>query len=145
MSHEIRTPLNGVLGMAQSLEADPLEPPQREKVAIILDSGNTLMALLNDVLDLSKIEAGKLEISCTDDDIIKAVRQIRRLFLPQAEEKGLGIDFRLRAGFPPLAALRPGARPAMRLQSPLQRDQVHRDRNGDHRTVGRGAGARLWR
>jgi signal transduction histidine kinase/NO-binding membrane sensor protein with MHYT domain/CheY-like chemotaxis protein len=100
MSHEIRTPLNGVLGMAQSLEADPLEPPQREKVAIILDSGNTLMAVLNDVLDLSKIEAGKVEISCTDDDIIKAVRQIRRLFLPQAEAKGFGIDFRCAPDFP---------------------------------------------
>lgn len=63
MSHEIRTPLNGVLGMAQSLRDDTLSPVQREKVAIILDSGNTLMAVLNDILDLSKIEAGKLEIS----------------------------------------------------------------------------------
>jgi CheY-like chemotaxis protein len=100
MSHEIRTPLNGVLGMAQSLQGDLLPPPQREKVAIILDSGNTLMALLNDVLDLSKIEAGKLDISCTDGDIVKAVGRIRRLFLPRAEEKGLSIDFRCPPDFP---------------------------------------------
>ena len=93
MSHEIRTPLNGVLGMAQSLQHDALSPPQREKVAIILDSGNTLMTVLNGVLDLSKIEAGKLEISCVDGDIVKAVGRIRRLFLPQAEEKGLSIHF----------------------------------------------------
>ena len=93
MSHEIRTPLNGVLGMAQSLQHDALSLPQREKVAIILESGSTLMTVLNDVLDLSKIEAGKLEISCTDSDIIKTVGRIRRLFLPQAREKGLDIDF----------------------------------------------------
>jgi PAS domain S-box-containing protein len=100
MSHEIRTPLNGVLGMAQSLENDNLPPSQREKVAIILDSGNTLMALLNDVLDLSKIEAGKLEISRADLDIVKAVGRVRRLFLPQAEEKGLRIEFTCSADFP---------------------------------------------
>jgi signal transduction histidine kinase/DNA-binding NarL/FixJ family response regulator len=100
MSHEIRTPLNGVLGMAQSLQGDRLAPPQREKVAIILDSGKALMALLNDVLDLSKIEAGKLDISCTDGDIVRDVGRIRRLFLPQAEEKGLNIDFRYPPDFP---------------------------------------------
>jgi len=100
MSHEIRTPLNGVLGMAQSLENDQLPPAQREKVAVILDSGNTLMALLNDVLDLSKIEAGKLEISCADLDLVKAVGRMRRLFLPQAEEKGLRIEFNCAPDFP---------------------------------------------
>ena len=107
MSHEIRTPLNGVLGMAQSLWsdaqamwADPLSLAQREKVAVILDSGNTLLALLNDVLDLSKIEAGKLEISYADGDIVKTVGRVRRLFLPQAEAKGLSIDFRCPPDFP---------------------------------------------
>ena len=100
MSHEIRTPLNGVLGMAQSLENDQLPPAQREKVEIILDSGKTLMAVLNDVLDLSKIEAGKLEISRADLDFVKAVESVRRLFQPQAEEKGLNIEFKCPADFP---------------------------------------------
>ncbi len=100
MSHEIRTPLNGVLGMAQSLENDRLPPAQREKVEIILDSGRTLMAVLNDVLDLSKIEAGKLEISRADLDFVKEVKRVRRLFLPQAEEKGLKIEFNYPATFP---------------------------------------------
>jgi signal transduction histidine kinase/ActR/RegA family two-component response regulator len=100
MSHEIRTPLNGVLGMAQSLQHDALSPTQREKVATILESGNTLTTVLNDVLDLSKIEAGKLEISCSDYDIIKTIEGIRRLFLPQAEEKGLDIDFQCAPNFP---------------------------------------------
>jgi signal transduction histidine kinase/CheY-like chemotaxis protein len=100
MSHEIRTPLNGVLGMAQSLNADPLSLVQREKVAVILDTGNRLMTILNDVLDLSMIEAGKLEISAGDDDIVQAVASIRWLFLPQAEAKGLGIDLHCPPAFP---------------------------------------------
>lgn len=60
MSHEIRTPLNGILGMAQVLENDRISASQRECVKTILESGQTLMALLNDVLDLSKIEAGSI-------------------------------------------------------------------------------------
>jgi signal transduction histidine kinase/ActR/RegA family two-component response regulator len=100
MSHEIRTPLNGVLGMAQSLQEEGLTAPQREKVEIILGSGSTLMALLNDVLDLSKIEAGKLEISRCDGDIARDIGQIRQLFLPQAEEKGLTIEVSYAPSFP---------------------------------------------
>ena len=92
MSHEIRTPLNGVLGMAQSLHADDLTFAQREKVGIILDSGKMLMALLNDVLDLSKIEAGKLEISPIDDDLRECVRRTATLFQPGADEKGIVFD-----------------------------------------------------
>lgn len=93
MSHEIRTPLNGVLGMAQSLQHDVLSPTQREKVVTILESGNALTTVLNDVLDLSKIEAGKLEISFSDYDVIKTIGGVRRLFLPQADAKGIDIDF----------------------------------------------------
>jgi PAS domain S-box-containing protein len=100
MSHEIRTPLNGVLGMAQSLQNDQLPSAQREKVEIILGSGKTLMAVLNDVLDLSKIEAGKLEIAFADLDFVQAVERVRRLFSPQAEEKKLEIAFNCPADFP---------------------------------------------
>ena len=66
MSHEIRTPLNGVLGMAQVMDRGALDPAQRERLAVIRQSGETLMALLNDILDLSKIEAGRFDI---DDHI----------------------------------------------------------------------------
>jgi len=93
MSHEIRTPLNGVLGMAQALAADGLNDSQSEKVQIILDSGRTLMGLLNDVLDLSKIEAGKMEISCIDGDLASTLDRARKLFLPKAEERGIGLTF----------------------------------------------------
>ena len=100
MSHEIRTPLNGVLGMAQSLNSDALSLAQRQKVAIILDTGNTLMAVLNDVLDLSKIEAGKLEICPVDDDIVNTLGSIRWLFQPQADAKGLSIELCCPPDFP---------------------------------------------
>jgi PAS domain S-box-containing protein len=100
MSHEIRTPLNGVLGMAQALEQGNLEQPDREKVAVILDSGKSLMALLNDVLDLSKIEAGKMEIAAVDEDFVQAMSRTRQLFQTQAEEKGLELSMAVDASFP---------------------------------------------
>jgi CheY-like chemotaxis protein/nitrogen-specific signal transduction histidine kinase len=92
MSHEIRTPLNGVLGMAQSLENDGLTPDQTEKVNVILESGKTLTALLNDVLDLSKIEAGKIDISAVDSDVGKTFERLRQLFQVRAGERGLTIE-----------------------------------------------------
>jgi signal transduction histidine kinase/CheY-like chemotaxis protein len=89
MSHEIRTPLNGILGMAQALEGEQLSPSQREMVVTILDSGTTLTAILNDVLDLSKIEAGKLDISYVDDNFRRNLVRLHKLFAPLANDKGL--------------------------------------------------------
>jgi signal transduction histidine kinase/ActR/RegA family two-component response regulator len=100
MSHEIRTPLNGVLGMAQSLKADALPPAQREKVAVILDTGQILLAMLNDVFDLSKIEAGKFEIFAVDDDLVQAIYATRQSLQPNAEAKGLNIDLSCPPDFP---------------------------------------------
>ena len=100
MSHEIRTPLNGVLGMAQSLFADGLMPGQREKVRIILDSGSTLMALLNDVLDMSKIDAGKMEIVTADGDLRTTVMSVVQLFQPGADEKGVALTVFLDPAIP---------------------------------------------
>ena len=100
MSHEIRTPLNGVLGMAQALESDPLTPDQKEKVGVILDSGKSLMALLNDVLDLTKIEAGKMEISAVPGDFLHTMKRTRQLFQATAEEKGLDLLVRYDSTFP---------------------------------------------
>jgi len=92
MSHEIRTPLNGVLGMAQSLSADDLNADQREKVDIILDSGTTLTALLNDVLDMSKIDAGKMEIAPIDGDLRSPIMRVVQLFQPSADDKGITLS-----------------------------------------------------
>lgn len=100
MSHEIRTPLNGVLGMAQALYGDNLDAEQREKVSIILDSGTTLMALLNDVLDLSKIEAGKMDITPIDGDLRESAMRAVQLFHPGAEDKGIKLTTTIDPGFP---------------------------------------------
>ncbi len=92
MSHEIRTPLNGILGMAEALSRDDLSADQREKVDIILDSSKTLLTILNDVLDLSKIEAGKLDIAPVDGHLGHTLQRLMALWQPMASEKGLRLD-----------------------------------------------------
>ena len=95
MSHEIRTPLNGVLGMAQAMSADALEPVQRERLDVIRQSGETLLAILNDVLDLSKIEAGKLELDETEFEIQDLARGAYAAFTAIANKKGLSFDLQI--------------------------------------------------
>jgi signal transduction histidine kinase/FixJ family two-component response regulator len=92
MSHEIRTPLNGILGMAQVLEHERLSPVQHESVRAILDCGQTLMTLLNDVLDLSKIEAGKLDIVPAEAETKGVFLHLQKLFTPRASEKSLQLS-----------------------------------------------------
>jgi signal transduction histidine kinase/AmiR/NasT family two-component response regulator len=92
MSHEIRTPLNGVLGMAQAMELEPLSPVQKERLGVIRQSGGALLAILNDVLDLSKIEAGKLELEIADFDLAAVTRAAQAAFGAVAARKGLSLD-----------------------------------------------------
>ncbi|THD50566.1 ATP-binding protein [Phenylobacterium sp.] len=92
MSHEIRTPLNGVLGMAQAMEADELAPAQRERLNIIRQSGEVLLSVLNDVLDLSKIEAGKLELEPMDFDVSVLAQQTFDAFKGVAAGKSLAFS-----------------------------------------------------
>jgi signal transduction histidine kinase/AmiR/NasT family two-component response regulator len=89
MSHEIRTPLNGVLGMAQAMAAETLSPVQRERLDIIDQSGKALLAILNDILDLSKIEAGKLELEEIEFDLGDVARGAHSAFTALANKKGL--------------------------------------------------------
>ncbi len=104
MSHEIRTPLNGVLGMAQVLASTELNEQQRDYVGTIIESGKTLMALLNDVLDLSKIEAGKFDIVSADVNLIHVMRRQLALWKPRAEEKGLDLTLAFDAELPAWAS-----------------------------------------
>ncbi len=98
MSHEIRTPLNGVLGMAQAMAMASLEPSQRERLDVIRSSGESLLAILNDLLDLSKIEAGKLEFDEEPFDLAELASGVHATFAPVAQEKGLGFSLRIEDG-----------------------------------------------
>ena len=89
MGHEIRTPLNGVLGMAQVMAGDDLPPRQRERLAIIRESGESLLQILNDLLDLSKIEAGKLDLEEAEFDLEDVLRSAHAAFAALASQKGL--------------------------------------------------------
>jgi PAS domain S-box-containing protein len=96
MSHEIRTPLNGVLGMAQAMAAEELSPAQRERLDVIRQSGESLLAILNDVLDLSKIEAGKLVLEHSEFDIEATARNGLNAFMATAQAKGLSLQLTVR-------------------------------------------------
>jgi len=92
MSHEIRTPLNGVLGMTQALWADNLTPAQRERVSIIHDSGRALLAVLNDLLDLSKIEAGHLELELIEFNMEEVAIGVGSVYTEMANRKGVSFS-----------------------------------------------------
>jgi signal transduction histidine kinase/ActR/RegA family two-component response regulator len=87
MSHEIRTPLNGVLAMAQIIALGELSPVQRERVGVIRRSGEELLAVLNDVLDLSRIEAGKMEMDIGEVDAEVLADNVRTAFDAVAQTK----------------------------------------------------------
>ncbi|HXQ11294.1 MAG TPA: ATP-binding protein [Caulobacteraceae bacterium] len=91
MSHEIRTPLNGVLGMTQAMAMDRLSRVQRERLAVVRESGEALLSILNDVLDLAKIEAGKLTLEAIDFDLGELVRGAAKAFSALAGQKGLSL------------------------------------------------------
>ncbi len=89
MSHEIRTPMNGVLGMAQLLLDTPLSAVQREYAETISGSADALLAIINDILDLSKIEAGRFTLESVPFDLGAACEDVCELMLAPAAEKGL--------------------------------------------------------
>ena len=89
MSHEIRTPLNGVLGMAQAMAHGALSGVQRERLSIISQSGEALLAILNDILDLSKIEAGKMTIESVEFDLEDLLNGAHATFTALANKKSL--------------------------------------------------------
>jgi two-component system, sensor histidine kinase len=92
MSHEIRTPMNGVIGMLQMLRMSPLAPDQRDHVEVAAKSADALLRLLNDILDLSKIESGKLEFEHMPFSPRTAVEEVASLLRTRADEKQLALN-----------------------------------------------------
>lgn len=100
MSHEIRTPMNAILGFSEALYYK-LDVPQHQKmIKSILNSGNLLMSLLNDILDLSKIEAGRLDVVPLPFDLTAVLQEINLLFQDKAQKKGVGLNIGFSPDFP---------------------------------------------
>ncbi|MCF8505462.1 MAG: PAS domain-containing protein [Caulobacter sp.] len=97
MSHEIRTPLNGVMGVASALARTDLNPAQTEMVSLIETSGQTLEAILADVLDIARIESGRLELKPEPFDLGACLRSAASLFRPSAAEKNLNFTLAIGA------------------------------------------------
>jgi signal transduction histidine kinase/CheY-like chemotaxis protein len=95
MSHEIRTPLNGVIGMSSLLEEAVLPAEHKEHVRIILQSGRALLELIDDILDFSKLEAGKIDVEHREFDPISVVESVMDIIEPEAVRKGVSVEMAL--------------------------------------------------
>ncbi|HEX7523516.1 MAG TPA: ATP-binding protein [Candidatus Deferrimicrobium sp.] len=100
MSHEMRTPLNGIIGMLDLLKGTPLSTEQEELTKTIDDSAHTLLFLMQDVLELSKIEAGKVSVEVADFDLYALVKHTVAIVEPQARSKGLATFLRIPPNVP---------------------------------------------
>src|SRR5690606_40450812 len=89
ISHELRTPMNGVLGAAQLLSSTRLDATQREYLSIVRHSGDSLLALLNDILDMTKIEAGRMAFEVVDVDVAELHERVCGVASAQAKAKDL--------------------------------------------------------
>ncbi|MBX3479425.1 MAG: response regulator [Caulobacter sp.] len=104
LSHEFRTPLNGVLGMARLLDGTTLTPEQKAYVSALKESGDHLLGLINDVLDLARLGAGKVELMPAPMQVENLLRQVAELMSPRAHEKGVEIAWAAAPGLGPVMA-----------------------------------------
>ncbi len=100
MSHEIRTPFHGMLGMMSLLQETPLSSQQAGYLHTAKESANHLLAILNDILDISKLESGSLQVSPVPVDLARLVREVESLMRAQAQAKGLALRVTMEADMP---------------------------------------------
>jgi len=100
ISHEIRTPMGGVIGFAQMLEKTPLTPEQQEYTQMILVSGQAQLRIINDILDYSKVEAGRMDLEQRPFSLPAEIEKNCLLFVPQAEQKGLSLQWHIAPSVP---------------------------------------------
>lgn len=100
MSHEIRTPLNSIIGMADSLSGTPLTPEQKRYVEVFQRNGISLLNLLNDILDLSKVESGKIELESVVFDLREVISRAMEVFEGRAKARNLELKRRVAPGVP---------------------------------------------
>ncbi|WP_119422344.1 PAS-domain containing protein [Desertibaculum subflavum] len=100
MSHEIRTPMNGVIGMIDELLATPLDPRQRSAALVVRESGEALLRILNDILDFSRLEAGRLELETAPFDLRLLVERTLGIVRPRAATRGLALHATIRSDVP---------------------------------------------
>jgi signal transduction histidine kinase/ActR/RegA family two-component response regulator len=101
MSHEIRTPMNGVMGMAQLLQRDEDNPAQKARLDVLIDSGEYLLSILNDILDVSKIDAGRLDILPAAEEVPLFLERLVAFWGPRADEKGVSLILDIKPSTPP--------------------------------------------
>jgi len=102
MSHEIRTPMNGVIGMTQLLETTTLTPEQTDYVRALHLSGKSLMSIINDILDLSKIEARKIKLESAEFGLLQGIKDVVTMHTQVIHEKGIDLDLNLAGDIPPV-------------------------------------------
>src|SRR5690554_236952 len=127
MSHEIRTPLNGIIGFCRLLERSSLEPRQREWLDHVQRASGNLMLLVNDVLDFSRLEAGRLELERLPVDMVALVDEALALQAPLAHQKGLDLVGLVYDDVPAALTGDP-----MRIQQVLTKDRKSTRLNSSH-------------
>ncbi|MGH8335352.1 MAG: sensor histidine kinase, partial [Gammaproteobacteria bacterium] len=103
MSHELRSPMNAMLGMAELLIETPLSEEQRRYLGVIVNNGNALLELVDDILDFARAESGHLKLEAAEFNLAEVVEGIAETLAPQAHRKGLELSVLIGPGVPVIA------------------------------------------